>query len=514
MPGTPGGTQLVYQIRLQPRGLLGALVIPLQVRILKRRFGKTFRHYDNLAFLRRTPADSPMIVPGVRRPFLAPQGQKRLEAATRRLAEQGLPAELTEKLATFILTADDMDLTHIRPYALADLWTVPRRDVLNLCLHATRSGVLDLQWDVLCPLCRGAQESNSTLRQIHPYTHCESCNVDFTVNFDRSVELTFRPNPAVREVAAREYCVGGPNVTPHILAQQVLAPGTAREMSLALEPGRYRVRATSLRGGQSFVVAMKGAEAIEFRASADGWPDDEPHVVLRPTLRLVNATEIEQPLLIERMAWTDQAATAAEVIALQVFRDLFSSEALRPGEQISVGTLAVAFTDLRESTQLYRQIGDAPAFGHVMNHFDILRRAIDAEGGALVKTIGDAVMAVFHRPLSSLQAILRAQKDLGELGALPLMLKAGIHTGPCIAVTLNERLDYFGSTVNLTARIQRFSEGGDIVISDAMRRDPEVSEFLGKSGSVRVESFASPLKGFDNECFQLWRVKPVASSSK
>ena len=513
MPGTAGGTQLVYQIWLQPRGLLGALLIPLQARIAKRRFGKTFRHYDNLAFVGRTPADSPMAAPAACKPYIAPQGEKRLEAAARRLVEQGLSSQLTEKLATFILTADEMDLTHIRPYALADQWRVPRRDVLNLCLHATRSGVLDLQWDVLCPLCRGAQESNSTLRQIHPQTHCESCNVDFTVNFERSVELTFRPNPAVREVVARQYCVGSPNVTPHILAQQVLAPGTAREMSLALEPGRYQLRATSLKGGRSFVVAAKGADKIEFRASADAWPDDEPQIMLRPTLRLVNATGMEQPFLIERMAWTEQAATAAEVIALQVFRDLFSTEALRPGEQISVGTLAVVFTDLRESTRLYRQIGDAPAFGHVMNHFDILRRAIDAEGGALVKTIGDAVMAVFRRPLTALKAVLRAQKELDELGARPLMLKAGIHTGPCIAVTLNERLDYFGSTVNLTARIQRFSEGGDVVISDAMRRDPEVSEFLEKSGSVRVEPFASPLKGFDKDRFELWRVKPVSSTS-
>jgi uncharacterized protein DUF5939 len=168
MPGSSGGTRLVYEIWLQPRGILGVLVIPLRVRILKRRFGETFGHYDNLASKGGTPADSPMFAATALRPHIAPQGQKRLEAATRSLVEQGLALRLSEKLAKFILTADDMDLTHIRPYALADAWRTPRRDLLNLCLHATRSGVLDLQWDVLCPLCRGAQESNSALRQIHP----------------------------------------------------------------------------------------------------------------------------------------------------------------------------------------------------------------------------------------------------------------------------------------------------------------------------------------------------------
>jgi class 3 adenylate cyclase len=91
------------------------------------------------------------------------------------------------------------------------------------------------------------------------------------------------------------------------------------------------------------------------------------------------------------------------------------------------------------------------------------------------------------------------------------MLKAGIHTGPCIAVTLNECLDYVGSTVNLTARIQRFSEGGDVVISDAVRRDPEVSEFFENQALCVFKSFAAPLKGLDNDYFELRRVKPVSS---
>ena len=140
-------------------------------------------------------------------------------------------------------------------------------------------------------------------------------------------------------------------------------------------------------------------------------------------------------LILERLAWSDQAATAAEVTALQTFRDLFSSEALRPGEQISVGTLTVLFTDLRNSTRLYREIGDATAFGRVMNHFDVLRRVITAEDGALVKTIGDAVMAIFRRPVAALRAMLAAQELLAAPpdGMPPLTLKGeftkAVHRG-------------------------------------------------------------------------------------
>jgi len=212
------------------------------------------------------------------------------------------------------------------------------------------------------------------------------------------------------------------------------------------------------------------------------------------------------------MVWTDQAVTAAEVTALQVFRDLFSSEALRPGEQISVGTLTVLFTDLRHSTQLYREIGDATAFGRVMNHFDVLKKAIAENDGAIVKTIGDAVMAVFRSPVSALRAMIDAQQVLAAPadGSTPLILKAGMHSGACIAVTLNDRLDYFGSTVNMAARLEGLSSGYDVIISRSVYDDAEVREWL-ESEPLVVSPFDITLKGFEEQRFELWRVGKVQS---
>jgi class 3 adenylate cyclase len=190
-----------------------------------------------------------------------------------------------------------------------------------------------------------------------------------------------------------------------------------------------------------------------------------------------------------------------------MFRDLFSSEALRPGEQISVGTLTVLFTDLRDSTKLYREIGDATAFGRVMNHFDVLRQAIVEHDGAIVKTIGDAVMAVFRNASAALAAMLDAQRGLAEPpdGVMPLKLKVGLHTGPCIAVTLNDRLDYFGSTVNMAARLEGLSTGSDVIISRAVYEDAKVRELMESQRLSAVE-FDMALKGFEDERFELWRV--------
>ncbi|HYO91948.1 MAG TPA: adenylate/guanylate cyclase domain-containing protein, partial [Pyrinomonadaceae bacterium] len=312
---------------------------------------------------------------------------------------------------------------------------------------------------------------------------------------------------------SQNFCVGGPQMTPHIVAQQLLPPGTERELQLSLEAGRYRLRSPELPGEQYLIAAPDGEEEITFHACEQGWPEVERRLSTKPTLRFKNTTAADQLFILERTAWSDQAATAAEVTALQVFRDLFSNEALRPGEQISVGSLTVLFTDLKGSTQLYREIGDAPAFGAVMSHFDVLRASIAEEDGALVKTIGDAVMAVFRRPAGALRSILEAQRKLSQPppGMRPLLLKVGIHYGPCIAVTLNGRLDYFGCTVNMAARLEGLSSGGDVVISSTVHADPEVAEMINApEHKLSAQQFEVMLKGFDEENFELWRIAPGA----
>lgn len=500
-----GGTRLVYQVWARPRNFLGYLAIPIQIGWMSARsFAAAFYRYDGLA-LQGLPPDLPAA-----EQTLAPGSGQRLEAARKALENQGVAPELAGRLIDLVEEGDDITLSRLRPYALADYWQISRRSVLEAFLHATRAGLFDLQWHILCPLCRGDKVTAPSLNQMETRTHCEVCHIDLSANFDQAVELTFRPNPAIRPLEVYPYCVGGPQVTPHILAQQLLPAKAGRDLSLPLEPGRYRLRGVDLPGGQFVQAAADGAGEATVRASDDGWTDGELRLGLRPALHLVNDTEREQLILLERMAWSDQAVTAAEVTTLQAFRDLFSSEALRPGEQIAVGSLTIVFTDLRDSTRLYQVIGDAPAFGRVMNHFDILRQTIDDEGGAIVKTIGDAVMAAFRRPLSGLKAILRAQQLLSEHPAAeaPLVLKAGLHHGPCIAVTLNDRLDYFGSTVNVAARIQSLAVGDDIVISNAVRDDPEVAAWLQDSGHrYELESLRTTLKGLEGtyEVFRLQR---------
>jgi class 3 adenylate cyclase len=224
------------------------------------------------------------------------------------------------------------------------------------------------------------------------------------------------------------------------------------------------------------------------------------------TFRPNEAVRETRPAERRPKARPEDAVTAADVTALQMFRDLFATEAVRPEEPISVGTLTVLFTDLRDSTRFYREVGDAPAFGSVLDHLDAARAGVAANDGAVVKTMGDAVMAVFRRPAAAVRFALDAQAELARRGARPFRLKVGIHTGPCIAVSQEGRLDYFGSTVNAAARLVELSSGDDVVVTPAVRSDPEVVELLAERGeSVAVDAIEAALKGFD-ERFELWRL--------
>ena len=500
---SPAGTRLTYQAWIKPRNIFGIVGIPIVIGMYSRqRFGEAYKLYDRIA-----SRGDPLLVVATGRK-LSPSGHARFKALNGRLLNEGANAQTLDRLYEYLHRADDLSIQRMRPYALADGWKIPRRTVLETFLKATRAGMLDMYWDLLCPECRGVAKDHQHLSDLSGTSHCNTCQIDFNVNLDHNVEVIFRPNPSIRAVdAAVEFCVGSPQRQPHIIFSLVVPPREELPIYTLLQEGRYRLRASGLEGTQNLVATGDGPVQKDFHADSLGWNTDIQPIGLSPYIRLLNRTDFTQTFQLERTTWSDQAATAADVTTLQVFRDLFSSEVIRPEEEISVGSTTLMFTDLRNSTRLYREIGDAPAFGRVREHFEILESTVAAEGGAIVKTMGDSIMASFRKPVSALRAIWSVQKELAARGVPPLLIKVGIHMGPCIAVNLNDRLDYFGSTVNIAARLPGFSNGGEAIFSESVRNDPEVLEFLEHNAAPNsLARFQGDLRGFDKP-MELWRVK-------
>ncbi len=509
-------TEFFLQLRLVPDGAFTRLIYRLELKPRLPLFTPLLR-----LILREVQAGSTLFAQRIEgwtagrfeRVFIEPQptldalSRTRLDSLCSKLVAQGFDPPLVDRLAGFVAEAPDYELLKVRPYAMADAWQADRRTVLRLFLYATRFGLLDLSWDLVCPACRGAKERHSSLDQLKEAVHCSSCNIDFTANFDASVELTFRPAPAIRKVEALLFCVGGPGHTPHVVSQLHLAPGASESVTVPAEPGAYRLRSPQIPGQTTLTVTAEGRGEFDLTLGASTPLPPELAIAPNATLRLYNADADPTLFVMERLAWADNTVRASEVTAMQEFRDLFAAQNLAPGVEMGVSRLAFLFSDLKSSTAMYALMGDAPAFSLVQDHFRILEREVATHGGAVVKTIGDAIMAVFPDAGDCVAAGLSIQRAIAAFNASsnrpPVTVKLGTHLGPTIAVSLNDRLDYFGTTVNVAARVQNESYGGDLVLTEEMHADPGVQRALAGL-KLKAERFEVRLKGLERP-YQLTR---------
>jgi len=178
--------------------------------------------------------------------------------------------------------------------------------------------------------------------------------------------------------------------------------------------------------------------------------------------------------------------TAKRLLTNQTFRDVYGSDTIEPDQRLKITSMTFVFTDLQGSTELYQRVGDIVAFDLVRVHFRVLTEIVAAEGGAVVKTIGDAVMATFPTPDRAVLAALRIREAMRTLneehGREELLLKIGIHEGPCLAVMLNNRQDYFGQTVNIAARVQGLADSRSIYVTGPVVGHPQTANLLAASG--------------------------------
>jgi len=441
----------------------------------------------------------------------SPSNEVLLGARAQALRASGANAAAAERLIAHLRSAPDDEVSRFRPFERADRWGLPRLQVLGACLHAVKAGLLDLSWEIMCPNCGAAPESVGALAGLRKTSHCDGCKISYGVGFDESVELRFSVHPSVRAATAGVFCAGSPAHSPQAVAQVPLSPGQARDIELDLGARSYRVRGLCEKCSVLLAPRADAPSELSVNLSDSAKPRE---LFFKPgAVRLRLSAGESELARVEAESWREAGATAALVTSLNEFRSLFSSEVLAPGLEIGVKRLALLFTDLKGSTAMYERVGDATAYGVVRDHFDYLTAIVSARRGAVVKTIGDAVMAVFGSGADAVEAALDMQERIAELDAklsprAPVVLKIGVHEGAAIAINAGGVLDYFGTTANVAARVQNESAGGDVVISDSLRGDPSIREVLDRRAPSE-ESFESALKGLAGT-HRLWRLRPRA----
>ncbi len=447
---------------------------------------------------------------------------------------QSADSAAAEAIERLIERGSDQDLCRVNVLAFAAANGLNEERAIAAFLHAARIGLFELSWNVLCPSCSGVIEARTTLKNVdRAEYYCGFCAAGCEPNLDEVIEVTFTVNQRVRRIAAHD-----PNTIPgsQYLRQLFWSSGIdlpadfEREMeemtldSLELPPGEKAL--ISLNLPAQFVILFDpvthGSQFIDVK----GEPTRERQslsmmlsevraptatIELRPgPLRIALDNRSDHRALPTLWLAGEKLATllarrrpflsGKRLLTNQVFRDIYRTDTLDIDQRLKITSLTFLFTDLKGSTELYERVGDLVAFELVRAHFRALTEIVAAEAGAVVKTIGDAVMATFPTPDRALAAALRMRDAMLGLDRRheDLLLKIGIHEGPCLAVVLNDRQDYFGQTVNIASRVQHLAVSRSILASGAVIDNPGAAALLATSG-LRPRPKHDVLRGISEE---------------
>ncbi len=479
-----GGTRFYAYFGAVPSGLLAAAALRLGFRSVGQGYAALLPKLA--AQLGRTRPAALIAAP----PELPEGARARLEAIGRSLVEQGLDATAVKELLEWIATGDEQDLYRIQVRERARAWKLDEDALLRVCLHATRAGLLQLSWDVLCPHCRGVTGEAKALGGVAGQAECKVCGIDFGTGAAEAVEITFHVHPSIRVVAQRTFCSAEPATKEHIRVQRWVPAGSEEVVTPRLASGLWRLR---IQGEKRYGLLEIGtgapAQEVVWQASDAA---RELAVGGAPPLRLVNDSSEGRTFIVEASQWTDVALRPGKLLSFPEFRDLFTEEYLADDVQLAVGEQTILFTDLVDSTAMYAARGDAAAFVLVRRHFTALFGLIRSHRG-VIKTIGDAVMGAFCDPVDAVRAAQAIQRGFGP-GA-DVRVRVSIHTGPCLAVKLDADIDYFGGTVNIAAKLQSLVGAGEIVVSESTHAAPGVAPWLASEGAV-VEEVCLEHKAF------------------
>jgi class 3 adenylate cyclase len=452
-----------------------------------------------------------------------------------------LAPDLIDRLGRWVRQSDDGDLYRFNPLDWARKQEIPEETAIDLLLHATKVGILELSWGAICPYCGMLVTTPGGLRALGPNPHCRVCRVDVSGTLDDSIEVVFSLAPGIRALRFHdpqridlrrdvERLFFSPSLrpTPHLKEAVSELAGSLRA-TFSLPAGATVDLEPELVADTFNILIAPSVHAVCYLSTAPGAParlaidclDGQfiPDTVVAPpgkvTITLRNRSDFHIFGGVMQMGPLEEAHETPEglppmmefapflsgkrVLTNQTFRDLFRTETIGSAG-LHIKNLAVVFSDLQASTALYERVGDIRALGLVRDHFDLLHDVVARHRGAIVKTIGDAVMAAFGEPERALAAAAGMSRAVGRINAdgEGLVLKIGVHQGSCIAIQTNHQIDYFGRAVNIAARVQSVAGGGEIVVTDTVWRHPGV-EGLAADFGLRAREDRVQLRGIADD---------------
>jgi class 3 adenylate cyclase len=483
--------------------------------------------------------------------------------------EHSWSPRVISRLENFVRTADDEDLFRVNPLQWAQGKNVDEHEAIDLFLHAVKADLFYMEWNVICPCCGKITQSLRDLHNVESQITCTVCFRSDQATLDDYVQIAFTLSSTIRSLrfhhpetlTLEDYCFNylyergvrfpeGDDMKIQDFLKKVtlhfstFLPGENVEVEADVIHGIYFCN--DLFSEQSFAFAVDEEPTAELqkvhvRFTENGFEVNLPRIQpgemhiahkfmtgtfypLHPgkvVIEVEQASTSKAALLIWGAPYeairdypdvrTIPSLTAKLLFTNQTFHDLFKSEVFQESQGFGVKDVTFLFTDLKSSTQLYHEIGDLNAFAMVREHYGVLNRAVVNHHGIVVKTIGDAVMATFFKPVDAVAAGLQMLNEMHQLNMTSdrggLILKIGIHRGAAISVTLNNRIDYFGQTVNIASKVQGSAGGEEIYVTENVHDSAGIADLL-RAQECQGEPILVQLKGIQGEV-KVYRIAPV-----
>lgn len=447
----------------------------------------------------------------------------------------GLSARVVAALGKTLEDPDDWRCFRMNPLRFAGDHGVAVDEALDVFLHAARLGLLELRFNLICPGCGGVEYQMQRLDALPSGDwHCVVCDRHLPADLDDRVEVSFTPELGVRRLeldpsgSHERYMAYYFSANFERSAElkeflrgltidlQLIPPGAEGVFRFEAKPGKtYRLLSVDTHSQLVLQPADGGGvHEVDAVALTEGLRPGKVPISPGPmSARIANrrsvavgvmAVEVNFPGLVAVVtahpSHMRPFLTAKMLLNNQTFRDLFRVQSLDADLQLRLRSLTLLFTDLKGSTELYDRTGDLRAYRFVREHFAVLSEAVKRNHGAIIKTMGDAIMASFNEPADAARAAVEMMRGMDALNASlkaeghDTGLKVGLHEGSALAVASEERLDYFGQTVNVAARVQGLAQAGEIWLTQSVMETPGVAPLLSDAG-WRAEPKEVSLKG-------------------
>lgn len=441
--------------------------------------------------------------------------ENRLARAREASQDPATLAIIANTLRDWNARGEFLALNRINPWRVANENGLSLERVAPEFIRGVKSQLFSLHWEVHCPHCNGVANEYADLADAHEHSSCGMCAVDFPADFNERVEVSFS---LAKDILAFDFPPIGavnPALEPTDLLKGALGAGESKTVELVIKPGEYRLVCPYTRGHALLIVSGAATDEVqEATIIQRGGEFDATRIAVRPgpvRFHVANQAPSLTGLWMthHRLAPVIGPAAAPRLTGLQTihlpaFQELFGKTSLSERERLNVESVTLMFTDIKGSTELYSRLGDARAYNIVRDHFDLLTAAVSEAGGRVMKTIGDAIMASFLSNYDAVHALALIRDKLAAYNDAQdaqeqVRIRVGLHRGPAILVNLNDRLDYFGTTVNTAARVEGAASADEATITEELVEDPAGRRALQKFGFVRLKRRKLQLRGLQAE---------------